>query len=72
MFSIAFNLFGVEYSTFFWSNILISQLQHYLIWEKLDSDAMFIQSVPENHHVFSSAAIVLDHSEHLIIFEQVL
>lgn len=44
----------------------------YLVGDELDSDAMLVKSVLENHHVFCIAGIVLDHSDHLIVLKQLL
>ena len=48
------------------------KLRHYLVWEELDSDAMFVKSVFEKQHVFSVAGVVLDHSDHLTLLENFL
>lgn len=44
----------------------------HLVGRELDSDAMFVKSMLENHHVLCIAGVVLDHSDHLIVLEQLL
>lgn len=48
------------------------QRQSYLVGEELDCDVVFIKSVPESHHVFGTAAAVLDHGDHFTILKQLL
>lgn len=46
--------------------------EFYLVGKELDTDAMLIKPVFQSDHVFSTASVVLDDSDHFTILEDLL